>query len=661
MIPFRSLVAAGMPVALSLACCLWVAPAAAAAERGPARVAGTPAADSTAQTARVIVRFKAQSDAIRQRALSARGTERPLREAQALSARVGVSLADGASVDERTQVVFASGMSSDALARRLAADADVEWATVDERQRIASIPNDPLYPGGQFTTPAAGQWYLRASSSTALAAIGAEAAWALTTGNPDLVVAVIDTGVRFDHPDLGRTSSGGKLLPGYDFVTNVSDANDGDGRDSDPSDPGDWITPEENASGEYAGCGASNSSWHGTQTAGLIGAITDNSVGMAGVGRRIKVLPVRGLGKCGGRISDIAAAMRWAGGLSVPGVPTNLTPARVINMSLGSANRCDPNYQSAITDLAAIGVLVVAAAGNEGLAVNQPGNCNGALAVAGVRHTGTKVGYSNLGTQVAISAPAGNCVNLSGTCLFPLLTTANNGTTVPGAHVYTDGDVNVTYGTSFASPLVAGTVGLMLSLQPGLTTTQMTQILKSTARAFPSTGADAGVAACRAPSSVAQDAECYCTTTTCGAGLLDAGAAVAAAVVVLADIEMTTSSPTAGSPVTFTAAGSSVPDGRTIASYSWTVSSGSSGAAISGAANQSTVTVLPASSGSFTLTLTIVDSTGVSATATQSVSVRSRPSGGGDDDEGGGSMSLVWMLALAVSAAALRRRHVAAR
>jgi serine protease len=214
-------------------------------------------------------------------------------------------------------------------------------------------------------------------------------------------------------------------------------------------------------------------------------------------------------------------------------LPTNPNTARVINMSLGSAGTCSAAYQDAVNQLTAASVVVVVSAGNDGLTVGTPANCSGVIAVAGVRHSGTKVGYSDLGTAVTISAPAGNCVNLTGTCLYPILTTSNTGTSTPVAGAagakYTGGGSDASLGTSFSAPLVSGTVALMLSANASLTPAQVISALKSTARAFPSTGAATGVSACTAPTSVAQSSECYCTTTTCGAGMLDAGLAVAAA------------------------------------------------------------------------------------------------------------------------------------
>jgi len=363
--------------------------------------------------------------------------------------------------------------------------------------------------------PAAGQWYLRAPDATIVSAVNAVGAWDVTRGSSAITVAVLDTGVRFDHPDLAS-----KLYPGYDFIDDITTANDGNGRDANAADPGDWTNADECNPGEPA----SDSSWHGTQVSGLVAAAGDNGIGMAGTGGKVMVLPVRVLGRCGGYDSDIIAGMRWAAGVSRDPV-VNPHPAKVINVSLGSQGSCDLNYQDLMTELTAAKVTVVAAAGNDiGLAVGVPANCPGVIAVTGLRHDGTKAGYSSLGPEAAISAPAGNCVNTNGACLYPLLTTTNTGTTGPAANTYSDG-YNASLGTSFASPIVAGTVALMLSVDSTLTPAKIRSILRSTARPFPTTGGDAGLATCQAPSSLEQD-YCYCTASTCGAGMLNAAAAV---------------------------------------------------------------------------------------------------------------------------------------
>ncbi|MEY4753819.1 MAG: hypothetical protein RJA44_1494, partial [Pseudomonadota bacterium] len=425
------------------------------------------AADAATPEARVIVKYRAQADVLRQQALAAgsasSGATGQLRGAAVLGARLGLVLRDGHGLGGRMQLLQASGLNSSELAARLGSDAAVEWAVPDQRRRALVAPNDPLYGDNlSSVTPASGQWYLRAPSGDRVAALNVEAAWNTTRGLASIVVAVLDTGVRLDHPDLA-----GRLLPGHDFVSDPVSANDGDGVDADPSDPGDWVAAEDVASGAaLAGCSLSNSSWHGTQTAGLIAAAADNGIGMAGTAPGAGVVPVRVLGKCGGYDSDIIAGMRWAAGLDTS--RPNPNPAKVINLSLGSADTLGNGclaYQDTLAELQTLGVVVVAAAGNDGLATGVPAKCSGVIGVAGVRHTGTKVGYSNLGPEVTIAAPAGNCVNSTGACLYPILSTSNDGTTVPGNPIYSDG-IHFAVGTSFSAPLVSGTVALMLAANP---------------------------------------------------------------------------------------------------------------------------------------------------------------------------------------------------
>ena len=493
------------------------------------------------ETARVIVKLKSPPATT-----DSPGAVAQPSQVQGLARRLGMTMRERAGPTERTHVVTAHGLDSRQLAARLARDSEVEYAVPDQRRRRLSAPDDPRYAAGLAAPgPTSGQWYLRAPLGDVQSSINAEGAWAALGGQSRrIVVAVLDSGVRFDHPDLRRFDEGGNLLPGYDFVTDAFLDNDGmPGRDSDASDPGDWVSEADvNGPANTVGCTLADvapSSWHGTQTAGLIGAITTNARGMAGLtgpGRNVLVLPVRVLGKCGGFDSDIIPAMRWAAGLSVPGVPANPNPARVINLSLGGAGACGRAYQDAIREINQAGVVVVAAAGNtSGAAVNAPANCPGVIGVAGLRQLGSKVGYSDLGPEIALSAPAGNCVNLDGECLYPLLTTTNSGTTTPvvAEDAYTDG-VNATAGTSFSAPLVAGTAALMLAVQPSFNPDEVRQLLRTSARAFPTTGEAPGVGLCQAPTVdengfVIEQFECYCTTSTCGAGMLDASAAVALA------------------------------------------------------------------------------------------------------------------------------------
>ena len=489
--------------------------------------------------ARVIVKLKADSPLVlRKRFVTpADGIER----VDLLGARIGRPMHSGAAISERAQVVFATGMSSRELADRLAREPDVEYAVPDRRRQPMGAPNDPLYAAGApGTGPAVGQWYLRAPAGDVKSSIDAEAAWAISTGQPGVVVAVLDTGIRFEHPDLLALAAGGNVLPGYDVIADVDVANDGDGRDADATDPGDWLTEAEVAPGTpFSGCRTRNSSWHGTKVAGVIAALTDNGQGMASVGRTVRVLPVRVLGRCGGFDSDIIAGIRWAAGLSVPGLPANNTPARVINLSLGGEGPCTAAYQQAIDEATTRGAVVVSAGGNSaGHAVQEPANCRSVIGVAALRHAGTKVGFSDLGPEIAVSAPGGNCVNEAAAdpCLYPVLTASNAGVTTPGASIYTD-SFNISVGTSFAVPLVSGTAALMLSANASLAPIQVRQLMQSTARLFPtSVTLSNGVPAprCTAPRSdpfgnPIDQLECNCTTSTCGAGMLDAGAAVLAA------------------------------------------------------------------------------------------------------------------------------------
>jgi serine protease len=664
-------------------------------------LAATAQADTTTDEARVIVRFKPQADSVRAKALSVRATRGEAREvaqtrATALGLRAGRQLAAGISLDERTHVVLAKGITSAQLARQLAADSEVELVAIDQRRRHTQLPNDPLFGGAAVNpeTTSGGiqqrtidQWYLKKPSSTpgqVVSSVNAPAAWDITTGTATTVVAVLDTGVRLDHPDLA-----GQFVPGYDMVafsssssSAIATANDGGGADADPSDPGDWVSQADINAGTISGCTASdisNSSWHGTRVSGLIAAATNNGTGMAGVGWGLKILPVRVLGKCGGYDSDIIAGMKWAAGITVPGLPANPNKAKVLNMSLGSDGACGTTgtgklYRDAISEVTAAGATIVAAAGNsEGLAVGLPGNCPGVVAVVALRHVGTKVGFSSLGPEVTVAAPGGNCINTGSgqPCLYPMVSTTNAGTTSPVLNdaSYTGSSASV--GTSFSAPIVSGIVGLMASVRPGLTSAEAIQILKSTARAFPTTGggsaADGNPPQCKAPTSTVQD-ECYCTTTTCGAGMVDAAAAVAAAVALNGVNVAITQSPasglTAGQTLTLTAAASGLPSGRTVASTAWVLVDG--GGIVSGfasGANTATATVTPSGAGSFTVRADVTDSAGGVYSQSVTIAVTAAASGGGSSGGssssggggGGGPVSAAWLAGLLLAALALRR------
>ena len=679
-------------ISLGIAVSAAVGAAVVAVEVNPARKAPMHLADS-ADGGRVIVKFRARasilsaSNSSNSSASSITGPQK----ADALGARMGLALTDGRVLGERTQVIKSAAMTSSVLAAALAADSEVEWAEVDHKRFVQAAVNDPLYPDNLSTStapngPASGQWYLRkpgidASGRNVLSSIDIEPAWAITHGSTSVVIADVDTGIT-SHPDLSA-----KMLTGYDFIADVPTANDGGARDTDPSDPGDWVSAIENSTknGSFYGCNddgtgaavAENSSWHGTQTAGILGASTNNGAGIAGTAYDTPIIAARALGKCGGYDSDIIAAAQWAGGIAVSGTPTNANPAKVINMSLGAQGACTQSYIDALTALRNKGVVVVVAAGNdEGLPVGTPANCKPAssdsdqtpivIAVAGLRHAGTKVGFSDIGAEVTIAAPGGNCINTtSGSpCLYPIVTTSNTGTTSPVGPTYTDGLNDPSLGTSFATPMVAGTVALMVSADPNITNASVVAILKHTARAFPTTSdTTPQPPVCTVPTSnsAAQD-ECICTTSTCGAGMLDAGAAVTAAAALssatapTATISPTSASVAAGSTVTLSGTGSTAGSSGAALNYQWSIADSDTHISL-GATTGSSVVVTGVSAGTGQVKLTVSDSSnGLVSSQTLAVTVTAAASSSGGGGGGGGAANPAWLAALAVAGLLLRPR-----
>jgi serine protease len=426
-------------------------------------------------TDRIIVKYRNTSavTAATGQAAQLHGTDLP-------AARLGITMSRVRATALGAQVLKVdrrlSLSEAEQLARDIAAsDSNVEYAEPDRIMRHTLTPNDPRYNE---------QWHYFESAG----GINAPPAWDKSTGT-GVVVAVIDTGYR-PHADLAAN-----ILQGYDFIGDTFVANDGNGRDTDASDPGDWINAGECGPGDPAAFEAS--SWHGTHVAGTIAARTNNSLGVAGVAFNARIVPARVLGKCGGYTSDIADAIVWTSGGAVSGVPTNANPAKVLSISLGGGGACDSTTQSAINSARSRGANVIVAAGNSNAnAANfSPANCSGVVTVAAVGRNGGRASYSNFGATVEVAAPGGSGGANS------VLSTLNAGSTGPGADSYA-----LYNGTSMATPHVSGVVALMLSVKPALTPDQVTSILQSTARSFPA------------------------TCSQCGSGIVNANAAVDAAI-----------------------------------------------------------------------------------------------------------------------------------
>lgn len=351
----------------------------------------------------------------------------------------------------------------------------VEYVEIDALMQPLVTPDDPFY---------AQQWHYQSGAG----GINAPTAWDISTGE-DIVIAVIDTGVA-SHPDMQLN-----LVPGYDFISDADRARDGDGRDADPTDQGDWRAAQQCG----PTVGAANSSWHGTHVAGTVAADTNNGVGVAGVAFGGKVQHLRALGLCGGTISDIADAIVWAAGGEVEGVPENQTPAQVINLSLGGGGECGATYQAAMDFAHGAGSVVVVAAGNSNINVAnaRPANCNNVIAVGSTDINARRSGFSNYGLDIDLSAPGSGGPNA-------IISLGNTGTTVQVAPGYFGKQ-----GTSMAAPHVAGVAALVLaaSAEP-LSPDEVKEILVNTVKPFNATP------------------NC---TIYCGSGIVDAAYAVAVA------------------------------------------------------------------------------------------------------------------------------------
>lgn len=334
------------------------------------------------------------------------------------------------------------------------------------------------------------EWHLRGQYGVSM-----PGAWHYSRGIKETVVAVIDSGIK-SHPELdpNLTKNSAGNVYGYDFVSEIENAGDEDGWDQDPTDMGGDVN-----SGQL-------SSWHGTHVSGIVAAQSD-SVGITGVAPKVRVLPVRAIGRTGGNSSDLIAAINWAAGERVSSeVPRNLYPAKVINLSLGATEpgTCPAGLDAVIQDVIDLGVAVVVAAGNNAANAADyfPANCTGVIAVASTSSNGDKAIYSNSGSLITVSAPGGDSTSVSEEA------SQTSGMIVSTWHDAGNSAYGLSEGTSMAAPVVSAVVALMYSIKPNLSVRQVKEILQTSTKPFVAGGVCA-------------------TSGDCGPGILNAHLALA--------------------------------------------------------------------------------------------------------------------------------------
>lgn len=328
-------------------------------------------------------------------------------------------------------VTVPKGMAREAYARRLASDPDVAWVQPNYRYRVAAwpgdSPNDPYFPM---------QW--------GLPRIGMVSAWSVTAGSSDVVVAVIDTGVDLDHPDL---------------VGRIDTENDWDFVADDP-------TPDDQHG-------------HGTHVAGIIVATTNNGECVAGVAPGCTVLPIRVLNAGGkGTTASLIAGIDWAVSKG----------ADVINLSIGGEFWPDPLEVQAVADAYRAGSVVVAAVGNSAYGdrgwipaygAEYPAHAWGAVGVGATTQGDARAGFSNYGAGVDMAAPGSDVLST----MMPGSRYVSSNRWVGPYSAYLDG-------TSMASPHVAGVAALLRSLHPDWTAPQVVHQVLGTAEDLGAPGRD---------------------------------------------------------------------------------------------------------------------------------------------------------------------------
>ena len=463
---------------------------------------------------------------------------------------------------------------AEAEAAKLRLDPDVAWVVVNQMERPAAGVTYPLSANGLAAYLSHKWLHRRDTDGTGVDPVqgvgpgvaGFRTAWKRLNDESSslnlspVVVAVLDTG-KLSHPDIN-----GRLLQGYDFVSETQFARDGNGLDADPTDEGDYLLQSEiNANPTLYGsnCKAHNSSWHGTSVLSMLTPLADSTFMGPGALSMLpesvaKVLPVRIGGTCGALVSDIIEGMLWAAGVDYQGAPArNPNPARVINLSFGGQGSCDSSdsrdvlYRQTIATLRTKGALVVASAGNGDNSVNplgqvgatRPASCPGVMAVTSLRYDGSKASYANTvdGTRrtagyYGLAVAGGDIITSNPAQSLNLLTNIGDTTANPSIatgfklenDVCGNGGCTVTEGTSFAAPQVAAVAALVLSVAPTLTVDQLVNVLLDSATSHQAVGGS--VQLCTDYTASVSVPNCSCTSTTCGTGVLNADGALASAV-----------------------------------------------------------------------------------------------------------------------------------
>jgi len=387
--------------------------------------------------------------------------------------------------------------AAEQLSMKLEALPGVMHVSPDQHLDVSTVPSDSRFNE---------QWNLMGLDDGIRGGANFVGAWDTQTGNSSVVVAVLDTGIS-PHVDIDTTirNGTGKIARGFDFVTDLNTAGDGNGRDSDPTDPGDYCSSK-----------GTNSSWHGTHVAGTIAALTDNTAGVAGGGWKVRIQPIRVLGRCGGTLSDIIDGIYWAAGRSAPSAPLNAVPVSVINLSVGSTApaACPAALKDAIQAATDQGLVLVAAAGNSSgrASAYWPVNCPNVIGVHAHTEYGQYATYSNFGSAVDISAPGGSADSSCTSCIknvrpdSGILSTVNPGTTTPAS----GSTYSYKRGTSMAAPHVSAAAALLFSEAASLSPGSVLSALTESVQPFPQYGD-----------------EDDCNTIDCGRGMLDIGAALA--------------------------------------------------------------------------------------------------------------------------------------